>query len=81
MTLLFILQQADYANQKILNMNPNSKSLEGVFSCTAPTPCINILFTPDTPRIRSFLTEFAKKNAERTNQPELQMEAPLTGIV
>lgn len=34
MLLLFVLQQADYQNQKIANINPASRPLEGVYLCT-----------------------------------------------
>jgi hypothetical protein len=74
MILLLLLQQADYANQRISNLNPASKPLEGVVSCFGPAPCINMMFTPDNEKTRSYLSAFARKNSERTREPAFRFE-------
>jgi hypothetical protein len=79
MLLLFILQQADYANQSVTIKNPPSVALEGLIGCSGPTPCINIMFAPNEETYRGYLDAFAKKNAERTREPVFQFEAPITG--
>jgi hypothetical protein len=81
MLLLFILQQADYANQSVTIRNPPSAPLEGLFACSGPVPCINIMFTPDTETFRGYLGAFSKKNALRTGQPEFQFESQLDGTL
>ncbi|KAH6568256.1 hypothetical protein BASA50_008934 [Batrachochytrium salamandrivorans] len=49
--LLFVLQQADYANQSLSNPHPPLGSLQGVQQCQGRDPgkpCINVMYTPDT---------------------------------
>jgi hypothetical protein len=77
MLLLFLLQQADYANQRIANLEPASRALQGVYACKGPAPCINILFTPDNEKTRTYLRAFAVKNAARTMEPAFEFETAL----
>jgi hypothetical protein len=77
MVLLFLLQQANYANQRVSNLEPASRPLQGVFACQGPVPCINILFTPDNEKTRTYLRAFAAKNAERTKEPAFEFETAL----
>jgi hypothetical protein len=81
MLLLFILQQADYANQSVTIRNPPSAPLDGLFACSGPVPCINIMFSPNSETFRGYLGAFAKKNALRTGQPEFRFEPELNGIL
>eukprot|EP00842_Homolaphlyctis_polyrhiza_P000564 jgi/Hompol1/1508/HPOL_000597-RA len=71
--LLFILQQADYANQRKSNAHPTYASLPGVKPCQGRNPgdpCVSILYTPagvvngiDYTKI---MQTFADKNQQRT---------------
>ena len=80
MLLLYILQQADYANQSKSNPHPPSATLGGLNNCqgrNAQDPCINMLFTPLNSNTSAFMKAFAVKNAVRTGQPEWKLENPL----
>jgi len=75
--LLWGLQQADYRRQLQSNRHPAPYDLPGLITCQGPEandPCINLLFTPDTPQIRTFLTGFSEANAQVTKQPRWEFE-------
>lgn len=81
MFLLFFLQHADYANQKHSNKYPESTPLQGLYSCSGPVPCISIMFTPpDDETVKSFMTTFAAKNANRTGEPEFTIADPISSM-
>ncbi|KAI9098683.1 hypothetical protein DFS34DRAFT_618514 [Phlyctochytrium arcticum] len=80
MLLLFILQQADYSNQRRSNANPPSAPLQGVYGCQGATPesnCINLMYTPADATTEGVLAIFTAKNAARTGQTAWQKEAAL----
>ncbi|CAG8565940.1 2194_t:CDS:2 [Paraglomus brasilianum] len=75
--LLFILNEANKANEKKSNRHPIPYDLDGVVRCQGRNegdPCINILFTPDNPENRQILQIFSAKNAQRTGQALLNFE-------
>ncbi|KAI8900097.1 hypothetical protein BC833DRAFT_583272 [Globomyces pollinis-pini] len=80
MLILFLLQQTDYANQRITDLTPSSQPLDGVRACDGPNPCINLIYTPDSPQIRSVLKLYASKNAARTGQKEWEFFEQLKSV-
>ncbi|KAG0343839.1 ATP-binding cassette sub- A member 1 [Podila humilis] len=73
--LLWVLQKADTARQLESNYHPQSWTLPGIDQCQGRTPsdpCINIMFTPDTPEVREILATVNSRNQQR--QPN---QAPL----
>lgn len=70
--LLFILQKAD-DHQKLKSVfHPLSYPLNGVQQCQGrdtDSPCINLMFTPDTDENRAILLNFATNNEKRTGKP------------
>ncbi|KAF9377013.1 ATP-binding cassette sub- A member 1 [Podila verticillata] len=63
--LLWVLQKADTSSQLQSNYHPQSWALPGIDQCQGRTPsdpCINIMFTPDTPEIREILATVNSRN-------------------
>ncbi|KAJ3102571.1 ATP-binding cassette sub- A member 1 [Phlyctochytrium planicorne] len=93
MLLLYILQQIDYAKQRVENRNPPSSILPGVKGCQGPNPgdpCINIMYAApnDVPKgmytrdlYDAIMMKFVKINSDRTGDPPLTLEASLSSIV
>ncbi|CAG8612883.1 4075_t:CDS:2 [Funneliformis caledonium] len=70
--LLFILQRADNRQRLHSILHPLPYSLNGVNHCQGldiTSPCINLMFTPDTDENREILLIFAKNNERRTGIP------------
>ncbi|TPX64598.1 hypothetical protein SpCBS45565_g05755 [Spizellomyces sp. 'palustris'] len=83
MLLLFILQKADYANQRRSDPNPPGAPLQGIYNCQGAKqddPCINIMYTPSDATTDGILALFATKNAQRTGQPAFPKEVPLNNL-
>jgi hypothetical protein len=76
MLLLYILQQADYSNQRLSILHPKSYQLEGVYNCISP--CINVMFSPLNANTSGIMKTFAALNAKRTGQEEWKMENPIS---
>ena len=76
MLLLYILQQADYSNQRRSILHPASYDLDGVYNCISP--CINVMFTPVNANTTGIMKAFAALNAKRTGEPEWKLESPIS---
>lgn len=66
--LLFILQQADYARQRVSDLDPTPYSLNGIDACQGRNPddpCIDIMYTPAIEPYSTFMTTFASLNKDR----------------
>ena len=77
LTVLFLLQQSDYSLQREENFEPKSESMQGVYRCRGPSPCINVLYYPNTPKVRSYLNLFSENNAKRTGEAVMKLDAPI----
>lgn len=84
--LIFVLQAADHANQRITNAHPPLGSLGGINRCQGRNPgepCASILYHPqgsvNNVNYDDIMKTFAEKNAERTGFT-FQIEEKLTGI-
>ncbi|RIA85383.1 hypothetical protein C1645_781967 [Glomus cerebriforme] len=70
--LLFILQKSDNQQRLKSILHPSSYPLNGVQHCQGfytDSPCINLMFTPDTVENRAILSIFATNNERRTGKP------------
>lgn len=76
MLLLYILQQADYSNQRKSILHPASSELQGVYNCISP--CINVMFSPLNDNVTGIMSVFAALNAKRTGEEEWKMENPIS---
>ncbi|KAJ1554144.1 ATP-binding cassette sub- A member 1 [Cladochytrium tenue] len=65
--ILFVLQQADYANQRISNPHPPIGALDGVQTCQGygGKNCILMMYTPQTADTTAFMQSFATANSQR----------------
>ncbi|KAF8934037.1 ATP-binding cassette sub- A member 1 [Podila verticillata] len=73
--LLWVLQKADTSSQLQSNYHPQSWALPGIDQCQGRTPsdpCINIMFTPDTPEIREILATVNSRNQLRESSVQLK---------
>ncbi|KAI8838123.1 hypothetical protein BC829DRAFT_404623 [Chytridium lagenaria] len=68
--ILFILQQADYANQRKSNLNPPIGALDGVRPCRGfnGRNCILFMYTPVTAETTAYMNKFATLNKKRTGE-------------
>ncbi|KAJ3413316.1 ATP-binding cassette sub- A member 1 [Chytridiales sp. JEL 0842] len=68
--VLFILQQADYSNQQIQNLNPPIGALDGVQPCSGNgrNTCAFMFYYPRTPEYDSYINLFAAANSNRTGR-------------
>ncbi|KAI8820139.1 uncharacterized protein EV422DRAFT_531784 [Fimicolochytrium jonesii] len=83
MLLLLVLQQASNANQRKEVLDPFEAPLQGVYNCQGKdpdSPCINIMYTPQSPDINSVMATFAAKNAARTGEAAFAVETALTDV-
>ena len=78
MLLLYVLQQADYSNQRKSVLHPESSALEGVYNCISP--CINVMFSPLNENTTGIMKVFTALNAKRTGEPEWKLENPISGM-
>lgn len=81
--LLYVLQQADYANQRKAIPHPESTVLPGVLACQGEKvnmPCINLMYTPDVEPYTSIVKSFIEGNAKRNNEPIFSIESPITDV-
>ncbi|KAG0229733.1 ATP-binding cassette sub- A member 1 [Actinomortierella wolfii] len=79
--LLWVLQKADTARQLRSNYHPESWPLPGITNCqgrTPESPCINLMFTPDTPEVRQILETVNSRNQVREPKVSFQFEQPWT---
>ncbi|KAF8936514.1 hypothetical protein EDD21DRAFT_445427 [Dissophora ornata] len=79
--LLWLLQKADTSRQLKSNYHPVPWVLPGIDNCqgrTPKSPCINIMFTPDTAEIRQILTTVNTVNQAREPSVNLGFEAAMT---
>ncbi|KAG0014317.1 ATP-binding cassette sub- A member 1 [Podila clonocystis] len=80
--LLWVLQKADTSRQLRSNYHPTSWTLPGIDQCQGRTPsdpCINIMFTPDTPEIREILATVNSRNQMRESSVSLKFtDRPFT---
>ncbi|KAK3826132.1 MAG: hypothetical protein J3Q66DRAFT_309581 [Benniella sp.] len=75
--LLWLLQKADTARQLRSNYHPDPWTLPGIDNCqgfSPGDPCINVMFTPDTPEIREILTTVNNRNKVREPSVNLAFE-------
>ncbi|CAG8514994.1 1192_t:CDS:2 [Acaulospora morrowiae] len=80
--LLFVLQKADDNVRLKSNLHPLSYPLLGVQPCqgrTTSNPCINFMFTPNTPDSVRIMQTFADNNAKRTGK-RLNIESIELGL-
>ncbi|KAF9207623.1 ATP-binding cassette sub- A member 1 [Haplosporangium sp. Z 27] len=73
--------QADTSQQLKSNYHPEAWTLPGIDNCQGRTPddpCINIMFTPDTPEIRQILTTVNNLNQAREPSVKLNFENAMT---
>ncbi|KAI1315707.1 ATP-binding cassette sub- A member 1 [Mortierella claussenii] len=81
--LLWILQKADTAKQLKSNYHPEPWVLPGIDNCQGRTPkdpCINIMFTPDTPEIRQILSTVNNRNQVREPSVNLAFENAMSDL-
>lgn len=85
--LIFVLQQADYANQMKSTPHPPESDLPGVLSCQGRNPgdaCITLMYYPKTVEnginYTRILEKFASLNAARTGVTFAFESAGLTGM-
>ncbi|KAF9397196.1 ATP-binding cassette sub- A member 1 [Mortierella sp. AD011] len=81
--LLWILQKADTSRQLKSNYHPELWTLPGIDNCQGRTPedpCINVMFTPDTPEIRQILTTVNILNQAREPAVNLNFENAMTDV-
>ncbi|KAJ3192282.1 ATP-binding cassette sub- A member 1 [Irineochytrium annulatum] len=67
--ILYVLQQSDFAAQRVSNPYPPTSPLEGVPPCQGATTksyCLLFLYYPATSQTTSFMTTFAAVNSRRT---------------
>ncbi|KAG0299917.1 ATP-binding cassette sub- A member 1, partial [Dissophora globulifera] len=79
--LLWILQKADTSRQLKSNYHPIPWTLPGITNCQGRTPrnpCINIMFTPDTPEVRQILTTVNTRNQAREPLVNFEFENAMT---
>ncbi|KAF9987241.1 ATP-binding cassette sub- A member 1 [Mortierella antarctica] len=79
--LLWVLQKADTSAQLKSNYHPEPWALPGISQCQGRTPgdpCINVMFTPDTPEIRQILAAVNNRNQIREPNVQLGFETALT---
>ncbi|CAG8563020.1 1691_t:CDS:2 [Ambispora leptoticha] len=70
--LLFILQKADNSVQRRSYYHPKSYPLLGLLQCqgrSVNSPCINVMYTPNTPETQKIMQTFSINNEKRTGQP------------
>ncbi|KAF9170369.1 ATP-binding cassette sub- A member 1 [Mortierella sp. AD010] len=78
-----ILQKADTSRQLKSNYHPELWTLPGIDNCQGRTPedpCINVMFTPDTPEIRQILTTVNILNQAREPAVNLNFENAMTDV-
>ncbi|KAI9329664.1 hypothetical protein DFJ73DRAFT_631314 [Zopfochytrium polystomum] len=85
MSLLMVLQQADYARQKIEILHPPSVMLPGIPLC--PEACITVMYAlppaddmdaGGSTTYTNIMTKFAELNARRTGTDPLPLESPVS---
>ncbi|KAF9433181.1 ATP-binding cassette sub- A member 1 [Entomortierella beljakovae] len=79
--LLWVLQKADTSRQLKSNYHPKPWALPGIDNCqgrSSKDPCINIMFTPDTPEIRQILTTVNTLNQAREPTVNFDFENAMT---
>ncbi|KAI8357200.1 hypothetical protein B0O80DRAFT_446768 [Mortierella sp. GBAus27b] len=79
--LLWLLQKADTSRQLRSNYHPEPWKLPGIDTCQGfrpGDPCINVMFTPDTPEIRQILTTVNDRNKIREPSVNLAFENAMT---
>ncbi|KAJ3401842.1 ATP-binding cassette sub- A member 1 [Chytriomyces hyalinus] len=65
--VLFVLQQADYANQRLATPHPPVGALDGLQPCTPYTGnCILMMYYPATTETTQYMKNFADANKART---------------
>ncbi|KAG0048815.1 ATP-binding cassette sub- A member 1 [Gryganskiella cystojenkinii] len=82
--LLWVLQKADTSRQLKSNYHPTPWTLPGIDSCQGRTPrdpCINIMFTPDTPEIRQILQTVNARNNIRENKVNFNFEDTYSDVM
>ncbi|TPX33176.1 hypothetical protein SmJEL517_g03814 [Synchytrium microbalum] len=81
MILLYVLQQADYANQGKANLHPGQAPLQGIQRCQGPTygsPCVTIMYTPADPIYTGFMSTFAAINGPRMGDVPMVIESAVS---
>ncbi|KAJ3339044.1 ATP-binding cassette sub- A member 1 [Entophlyctis luteolus] len=67
--VLFVLQQADYSNQRLSNPHPPVGALDGVYPCTSYTGnCLLFMYYPQTTETTQYMTNFVNGNVNRNGQ-------------
>ncbi|KAJ3117495.1 ATP-binding cassette sub- A member 1 [Phlyctochytrium bullatum] len=67
--ILFILQQADYANQRKSNLHPPIGALDGVRPCTGGSQgCILFMYTPVNSVTTGYMQKFVDINKKRNGE-------------
>ncbi|KAJ3113665.1 ATP-binding cassette sub- A member 1 [Physocladia obscura] len=65
--VLYVLQQADYSNQRISDLHPPIGALSGVPPCTSYTGnCLLFMYYPQTAETTQYMKNFASANLNRT---------------
>ncbi|KAF9407456.1 ATP-binding cassette sub- A member 1 [Podila epigama] len=81
--LLWILQKADTSRQLRSNYHPQPWILPGIDQCQGRTPldpCINVMFTPDTPEVREILATVNSRNQLREPTVSLPFADPYSDV-
>ncbi|KAI9344588.1 hypothetical protein BDR26DRAFT_835595 [Obelidium mucronatum] len=77
--VLFVLQQADYSNQKLSNPHPPVGALDGVKPCTSYTGnCLLMMYYPQTAETTQYMQNFANANQNRTGTTFKIATSPIT---
>ncbi|KAJ3078851.1 hypothetical protein HDU99_000348, partial [Rhizoclosmatium hyalinum] len=64
--VLFVLQQADYSNQRLSNPHPPVGALDGIKPCTSYTGnCLLMMYYPATAETTQYMKNFATANNAR----------------
>ena len=84
--LIFVLQQADYANQSKSIPHPSLSDLQGVSPCQGANPgdpCITLMYYPKSVEnginYTKILEKFAQLNAAREGRDAFTFSSGLTG--
>ncbi|KAJ3213534.1 ATP-binding cassette sub- A member 1 [Dinochytrium kinnereticum] len=80
--ILFILQQADYANQRKSNLHPPIGALPGVSPCQGfnKKGCILFMYYPQTTETTAYMNKFAELNKKRTGETFTVANNPLASV-
>ncbi|KAJ3064546.1 ATP-binding cassette sub- A member 1 [Podochytrium sp. JEL0797] len=77
--VLFVLQQADYSNQRLSNPHPPIGALDGVKPCTSYTGnCMLMMYYPQTAENTQYMQNFVNANKARSGNQFSISPTPLS---